>query len=385
MKPPAGRLLLVDDDEPLRALCVRVLVGPELSVDTAASAEEAWARLNEREYDCVLTDISMPGPMDGTALAEEIRGRFPSTDVLIMTGDPDLTTAVSTLRSGARDYLTKPFTTAALQAAVSRCFERRRLSADLDAERALRRELEAAYGELQKTEHAKDAFIARLNHELRTPLTVAIASAEMLADMTDPLEIRRVVTMLRSSLTRENEVIEELLLFSRLSSGALVIQSSEFAVEDMLRSLVEDFRSVWEEKRLSVEVACGGPRCIFRGDPALLRTAFRQLLLNAIRFNTKGGSVRIEARCGPGNLEVLFADTGIGVAPEARARVFDRFYQVAEHMTRKVGGLGLGLATVRRIVEAHGGVIRIEDREGGGSAFRISLPRAAAVAAVASV
>jgi signal transduction histidine kinase len=106
----------------------------------------------------------------------------------------------------------------------------------------------------------------------------------------------------------------------------------------------------------------------------LLRTAFKHLLLNAVRFNTNGGRVWIEATNAPGRLEIRFSDTGIGIAPEARARVFDRFYQVAEHMTRKVGGLGLGLAIVRRIIEAHGGHATVEPREGGGSVFLVSLP-----------
>jgi signal transduction histidine kinase len=375
MTKRVDRMLVVDDEEAVRNLCTRTLEGMGFSVESAANAEEAWRLLNARDFDCVLTDISMPGPMDGTALTEEVRGRFPETDILIMTGDPNLRTAVATLKHGARDYLVKPFEPMALEAAVERCFERRRLSGELDKEKLLRQELAAAYAELQKTERSKDAFIAILSHELRTPLTIAIAAAELLEDVSDPSRTREVVERLRSSLARENEVIGDLLLFSRLSAGDPHVEFLEVPLAQMLRSLVDNYRSLWEEKRLSMELVFDEAPALLRGDPALLQTAFKHLLLNAIRFNTKGGRVRIETRNRPDALEVIFSDTGEGIAPEQKDRIFDRFYQVAEHMTRRLGGLGLGLSIVRRIIEAHGGRIDVASPKGGGSEFRVSLPR----------
>ena len=171
-----GRMLVVDDEEIVRKVCTKTLEGMGITVESAGNAAEAWNLLNSREFDCVLTDISMPGSMDGTALTEEVKGRFQSTDMLIMTGNPNITTAVSTLKRGALDYLVKPFEPMALESAVTRCFERRRLSGELNNERSLRQELEAAFAELQKVERSKDAFISILNHELRTPLTIAIAA-----------------------------------------------------------------------------------------------------------------------------------------------------------------------------------------------------------------
>jgi signal transduction histidine kinase len=369
----AGRMLIVDDEEAVRTVCARTIAAMGITVETASTAEQAWSMLNAGTFDCVLTDISMPGSMDGAALTEEVRERFPATDMLIMTGDPSLTTAVATLRRGALDYLIKPFASAVLEVAVTRCFERRRLSEELNREKALRLELEAAYAELQKAERAKDAFISVLNHELRTPLTIAVAAAELLEKGLDKDSSGQILEMLRSSLARENEVIEDLLLFSKLSAGDLPLQSSEVRVEEMIRTLAENYRSVREEKGARLEIRID-PALSVRGDAALLRTAFKHLLLNAIRFNTKGGLVRIEASRTPLSLELLFADEGIGIAPDQRSRVFDSFYQIAEHMTRKVGGLGLGLAIVRRIVEAHGGRVAVSGREGGGTEFRVSLP-----------
>lgn len=372
----AGRMLVVDDEELVRKVCVKTLAGMGMAVESAGSADEAWRLLNFREFDCVLTDISMPGSMDGTRLTEEVKSRFPSTDMLVMTGLPTVRTAVATLRHGALDYLTKPFAPATLESAVRRCFERRRLSGELDREKTLRRELEAAYAELQKVERSKDAFISVLNHELRTPLAIAISATELLAQVKDPGQAEKVLEMLRSSLARENEVVEDLLSFSDIASGTVRTRSREVRVDPLIRALVEDFRSEWEAKELSVEVLFEDGAPPVRGDRAQLQTAFKHLLLNAIRFNMKGGRVRIEGKGVPGRLEVKFSDTGIGIAPELHARIFDRFYQVAEHMTRSVGGLGLGLAIVRRIVESHGGSVTVAARQGGGTEFLVSLPTA---------
>lgn len=370
----AGRMLVVDDEESVRRVCVRTLAGLGIDVESAGSADEAWRLLNLREFDCVLSDISMPGSMDGTQLTEEVKARFPATDMLIMTGLPTVQTAVSTLKHGALEYLIKPFAPATLESAVRRCFERRRLSGELDREKTLRRELEAAYAELQKVERSKDAFISVLDHELRTPLAIAISATEILAQTKDPKEAGKVLEMLRSSLARENEVVSDILLFSGLTSGELRAHSDEVRMDGLIGELVEDYRSVWEKREVRVEVAFEGGHPLIQGDRELIKTAFKHLLLNAIQFNMKGGSVRIVGKSVPGRLEVLVSDTGVGVMPELQARIFDRFYQVAEHMTRRVGGLGLGLAIVRRIVESHGGSVSVAAREEGGTEFLVSIP-----------
>jgi signal transduction histidine kinase len=241
--------------------------------------------------------------------------------------------------------------------------------------------LEAAYAELQKVERSKDAFISVMSHELQTPLTIAISATEMLEGSPNPQRTHEIVQMLRSGLAREKEVIEDVLLYSTFSSGNLKPRYAEFRLDESLRALVENYRSMWEEKKLSVDLLLNETAAPIRGDSELLQTAFKHLLLNAIRFNTRSGRVRIETKREAGRLEVVFSDTGIGIPAQEQNRIFDRFYQVAEHMTRRVGGLGLGLAIVRRIVEAHGGCVSVSSREGGGSEFRVSLPAAGAASA----
>ena len=370
-----GRVLVVDDEADIRQVCARALGGIGLSVGTAAGAQEALELMKEGEWDCVLTDLAMPGSLNGSALVEEVKRRYPAVDVVIMTGTPTVETAVSTLKHGACEYLTKPFALMTLQAAVTRCLEKRRLSPELDREKLLVQELSAAYAELQKADDMKNAFTSILSHELRTPLTSAISAAEMIGTgSSNPGLEEKVLGILRSSLAREKEAVEELLLFASLASGNVKARSVAVDLEEVIRALVENYRSIWEEKELSVTVSFAGAGKAFRGDPALLQNAFKHLLLNAINFNRRGGRVEISAEDRADGLHILFADTGIGIPPEKQGSIFDRFYQVADHMTREVGGLGLGLAIVRKALEAQGGFISVDSRPEVGSVFRATFP-----------
>ncbi|TPW19007.1 MAG: two-component system, cell cycle response regulator, partial [Elusimicrobia bacterium] len=159
MNGEGASVLVVDDEPAVRATCARVLRDMGLRVECAAGPEAAVALLEKRRFDLVLTDLGLPNPGDGERLAGEVRRRDPSADVLIMTGFPALESALAALRSGVYDYLVKPFGPAALQAAVSRCLEKRSLSAELRREKSLRTELQSAYRELQKVERVKESLL----------------------------------------------------------------------------------------------------------------------------------------------------------------------------------------------------------------------------------
>jgi len=372
-----GTILVVDDEGPIREVCRRTLAELGFEVQAAGTGEKALARLRERDFDLVLTDIRMPGAVDGVRLLEEVKRRCPCTDVVLMTGCPTLDTAIEALQQGAADYLLKPFSQAGLEHVATRCFERRRLSRELDREKLLRRELEAAYAELQKVEQLKAAFLARLQHELRTPLTLVCGVTDMI---TKGLSREDVSPVLKKTLlagtARLREVVEQLLVFSDLQSAELKLEKTPLDLEQAIRALVADSRGLWEQRRLKVEVRFASPLPAVPADADLLRTAFKHLLLNAVRFSPQGAAIRIQGARDRDEACVTFADEGIGIPADQLSKIFDSFYQVAEFMTRKVDGLGLGLglAIVRRIVEAHHGTVSVASREGAGSAFTVRLP-----------
>lgn len=369
-----GRVLIVDDEPAVRSFCLRSLAELGLVAEGAASGDEAWRLFQDGRYDLVLTDIHMPGELDGARLVAEIKQRSPATDVIIMTGLPELETAVATLKSGAHDYLIKPFNRDFLTSVVGRCLEKRRLAEELGREKIMRAELEAAYGELQKVERLKEAILARVHHELRTPVTVALLAAEFLSS--EPLSEagRRHCRTLRERIGGLKEVIENVLLFSDLRQSGFPLARTAVDLKPLLAGIVEKFRPLWEDRRLEVKLDLSELLEPLDLDAALMESACAHLLLNAIHFNRTGGRIVVSAERRGDAAVLSFSDTGIGFPRDQRNRLADGFYQAAEHMTRKVGGLGLGLAIVRRIAEAHGGTISAAGREGEGSVFTLFLP-----------
>jgi signal transduction histidine kinase len=370
---PAEHILVVDDEETIRRLCGRFLQGSGLSITTAENGEAALARLKEKTADIVLTDLSMP-VMDGMRLAEEIRRKHPGVDVIVMTAYPRLETAIPLLREGVYDYLIKPFDKDLLTMVVNRCLEKRRLSTELSREKILRSELEAAYQELQKLEKMKEAFLSRINHELRTPLSPAVLALESLEkEVSNPLA-RKMLQTVQINMGRLQEIVENLLVFAELRRENFTTYATSVDLPAMVKTLQERYHGLVSEKGVSVDVAISPDAREIWGAPKLLETAFKHLFLNAVQFNRKGGTVRIKARRAGGRAHVLFEDSGIGIPRDQQSQVFDSFYQVAEYLTREVGGLGLGLAIVKRVVEAHGGTVRVDSDGETGSVFHVELP-----------
>lgn len=364
----------MDDEFPIREVCRRALTSSGYTVATAVNGDEAIKALHEQKFDFVLTDIMMPGGCDGPRLLKAIKEESPQTDVVIMTGFPSLETAIPTLKNGAYDYLIKPFDNALLLSVVQRCFEKRRLSDELDREKILRQELQAAYAELQKVEKLKESFLSRLSHELRTPfISVFFALDEIESDPSNRT-LAPVMKSLRAHVTEVWNVVENMLFFAdlRQENG----NSYQLPIEPkiLIKELIQKFKPEWEKREVSVEFSADEGVESIEGDAQLLSTAFKHLLLNAVYFNKKGGTVKVHMKIHGEKLVVTFADTGIGIPEDKLPKIFDSFYQVAEYMTREVGGLGLGLAIVRRIVEAHGGSVTVSSRLGEGSQFTVTLP-----------
>ncbi|MFH1723059.1 MAG: response regulator [Elusimicrobiota bacterium] len=369
-----GMILVVDDEPSVRSFCARVLSASGFVVKTAQNAHEALSVLEVETPDLVLSDLWMPYASDGQRLLEEIKRRSPSTDVVIMTSYPDVSTAVPAFKNGACEYLGKPFSEDALGSAVRRRFEERRMSAERRWHERMQEELSAAYSELEKTERLKDAVLSRLNHELRTPMAVSLMSLECLSKGISDGWGMKLCGKLRSGLDRLRETVEDLLLFKDLQREGSLLRTSRVDVIPVLERAIAACKPLYDDKGIAVRFSVEGEAGALEADERLLETAFKHLLLNAIHFNRKGGGIDVRVGRQRDGLAVSFADTGIGIPEEKRLRVFDGFYQAADHMTRKVGGLGLGLAIVRRIVEAHGGGVFVESREGEGSVFTVAIP-----------
>ncbi len=257
--------------------------------------------------------------------------------------------------------------------------------------------LQDAFNRLKELDRLKSNFLATVSHELRTPLTSIIGYSEMLTEgIAGPIEgeQREFVTTIHEKGEQLLGLITGLLDLSKLESGTLTVKKTEVDVREVLATVVSTVTPVARKKGLSVRAEAPDGLPVLQADPERLRQVFINLTDNAIKFTPKEGSVTLSARSlgasaedddsgfallAPvrGEIEVRIADTGIGIPPGERQKVFDAFYQVDSSSTREYGGTGLGLSIVKRLVDAHGGSIHIEENVPTGTVFVVRLPAGA--------
>ena len=237
--------------------------------------------------------------------------------------------------------------------------------------------LDMAREEAETANRSKDRFLAVLSHELRTPLTpVALTIAAMELDPDLPFRLREDVAMIRRNVELEAKLIDDLLDLSRVTSGKLRLQLQPTSAHILLRQVAESSARDTSGKRLNVSLDLNAVHDQVSADPARLQQVFWNVLRNAIKFTPEGGSISVRSKNdGHGNLRLEVSDTGTGIPPDVLPRIFDAFEQGDLKTTRHFGGLGLGLAICKAVVEMHGGTIwAASEGTGKGATFTIELP-----------
>jgi PAS domain S-box-containing protein len=232
------------------------------------------------------------------------------------------------------------------------------------------------FRDLQHASRLKDEFLATLSHELRTPLNAVLGWTRMLRRGTVPPErADAVLDTIERNAAAQMQLVEELLDLSAMAAGGLRLNVTRVDLRDLLGGAVETIRPAADAHGLRVSLTIDPDVPEVAADPARLRQVLWNLLTNAVKFTPAGGSVHIGMSRGASDVELSVSDTGNGIAPDFLPHVFDAFRQADSSSTRMVGGLGLGLAIVRHIVEAHGGTVSVRsDGPGRGSTFIIRLP-----------
>ena len=241
----------------------------------------------------------------------------------------------------------------------------------LDAELAARREAEAA-------NQAKDEFLATLSHELRTPLNAIVGWTRMLLDgMLDEHSARRALTIIDRNAQAQAKLVTDLLDVSRIVTGKLSLTLRPVDLGSVVGAALDTVRPAADAKRIRLVSKLTGSTRVTMGDFERLQQVVWNLLSNAIKFTPEGGIVDVQLfEPYEGTLRVTIADSGIGIAPDVLPHIFDRFWQADGSPTRQHGGLGLGLAIVRHMVEEHGGTVHAESAGlGKGTRFIIELPQ----------
>jgi signal transduction histidine kinase len=400
-------ILIVDDEETVRDTFRDVLEAEGYDVITSSSFSEAKECLRDKCFDVALIDLMLPHE-SGMSILSFAREQDRELSVVMVTGHPDLSTAVEALKQGAYDYIGKPVTRQALLAVVERARERnallrekKRLEAENeDYQRSLERkvrertarlresetryrelfqETRRAYEELKSTQEklirserlaAVGELAAQIAHEIRNPLGAISNSAGVLRrDLDLRGDDRRLLEVVHEEAERLESIIADFLKFARPRPIHRTPQNLGDMIDDLLLLLGQKFPLGGKGSAIRIEKRCDPDLPLANLDAAQMREALWNLLVNAVEAMSAGGVLEVALRgAKDGAVEVIVSDTGKGIRAEDLKKIFEPFH------TTKADGTGLGLAIVQRIVDAHGGEVHVSSDEGSGSAFHLKFP-----------
>jgi signal transduction histidine kinase/DNA-binding response OmpR family regulator len=320
---------------------------------TLAAQSRTATRLTEAELRdhadwLVVRDVDIP-PIKGGMLAAPLTGRDGNNLGVIYLSD----------------RAEGPFFTAADEAVIVQLAQ----MASIAIENSL-------YAEEREANRIKDEFLSTLSHELRTPLNAILGWTQLLR-MGKPSEneLTRGLDVIERNVRSQTKLIEDLLDVSRITTGKLRLNVRPMALKPVIDSAVDAVRPAASAKGIRIDVHSASTSDEISGDPDRLQQVVWNLLSNAVKFTPAGGRIDVGLDRVDGQAQVRVTDSGQGIDPKFLPYVFDRFRQADSSSTRTHGGLGIGLAIVRHIVELHGGTVRAESRgEGSGATFLVNLP-----------
>jgi PAS domain S-box-containing protein len=252
--------------------------------------------------------------------------------------------------------------------------ERTRLD---EAERGARVDADRQRGEAEATNRTKDQFLAVLSHELRQPLNTMLGWLSVLrSHCVDPVQQDRALDAIERNTRAQARMIDDLLDIARIEAGKLALERRAVSLGPLIAETVESLQHEAKAKALTLGTQLDPAASLVSADADRLRQVLVNLLANAIKYTPAGGRVHVRLTAAEGVVRVVVSDTGIGIEPDLLAHVFERFRQADDaRLAGPQGGLGLGLAIVREIVEMHGGAVEAQsDGRGRGATFMITLP-----------
>jgi signal transduction histidine kinase len=377
----AVRALLIDDDRE-DYLLTRDLFGDisggRFTLDHAPTYEAGLAAVTRGTHEVYLLDYRL-GARSGLDLLREAQARGPTGGpVIILTGKGQQEIALEALRLGASDYLEKAGLSAPLlERSILYAIRQRSYEAEL--ERAVRERTESLAGALEalrRADRRKDEFLATLAHELRNPLAPIRNALEIMRLAAGNAEaVERARAMMDRQVAQMVRLIDDLLDVSRITTGKLRLTPEVVLLDTVITTAVEISGPALERAGLKFHLSLPPKPVKLHADRVRLAQVFSNLLNNAAKYTEAGGSVSLTAESDGQTVAVRVKDTGVGIPPEVVPQVFELFTQVDRTLNRSQGGLGIGLALVRRLVELHGGSASVaSDGVGKGTEFTVRLP-----------
>jgi len=396
-----SRVLIIDDDEGLGKTLSAILTKSGYDTTHVLTGQEGIETFKKETAPAilraVLLDIRLPD-LNGIQVLQELKKIDPGVGAIMITGNADMETAVASLHEGAAAYVTKPYNINEVKSFIQKVLETQSL---IVQNKLLMKRLQDWNVELEKTVHEKtnelktknmillevveklkilnelkSRFVANASHELQTPMTSILGFSSMLLDYWDKVDhtqVTRFLQIIRDEAQRLSRSSRDLLDLSRIQEGKMQIECKKINLKEMADQVAESLRVV--KNTVSVEISFENDSEEIMSDPDKIRQIFTNLMGNALKYSPDGSLMKVNGKMCRGVIVISIIDQGPGIPTDKREKIFEPFYRIHDDVGKRVRGTGLGLSIAKAIVEAMGGVIRVEGQVGKGSNFTFALPK----------
>jgi len=372
------KILVIDDEEDIRFLVNAILTREGYRVTTAKDGMDGLDSFKANPAELVITDVKMPG-MDGIEVLRELKKIDPDVVVILLTGHGNMDTAIAALQESAYDFVSKPLENIQiLTSTVKTGVQKWRLTQE---NKRLMNELQVTNDELNKKNAHYFEVLGFVSHELKNAMTILSGYIGLFQDgILGEMQQNQRETMDKIAYNVEsiNNLIVNYLNLSKVEKGELEVEPVVIDIyNDVLKGVIDIINLQAERGNLNIDLSLGGipPDVKLSADPALMRIVFLNLLLNAIKYTNEGGKRSFGYEDHGEYIRFNVYNDGAGIPDEDKDRIFNKFVRLKNGAGKKREGSGLGLFTVKKIIQAHNGKIWVESDPDNWINFIFELPK----------
>lgn len=359
-----SRIFVIDDDPVMRLSCLKILEKEGFQVETFEDGVLGIERIKEQQPDLLVVDLKMP-KIGGMEVINRVHALDPDICIVVITGYATIGTAVDAMKSGAYDFLPKPFTPDELRLIVNRGMERSQLARH---SKQLKKE----------KENLERRYVTFVSHQLQSPLVAVQQYLDVLSHLEESPGKEK---LQKEWINRSSKRIQELISIVRDWLTISKIESGQFAEckgETFIPPIIDEIFKTYDEraKGFNIELISEFDNAMpaVNAGNECLKMLFSNLIVNAIKYGRKDGYVKVRGEITQSEVAIYIEDNGIGIPEEQLHMVFEEFYRVKDESTSQISGTGLGLPICKKIASELGGSIDVKSKLGIGTTFIVKIP-----------